>query len=532
VYNWNFDGGTVVSGSGVGPYEISWSTAGSKNITLSVDQFGVTSPVETETVVVNSTPTAAFNLPTFICQDQTASINYTGSNPGTSIFNWSFDGGNAIGAASANNLVSFPSAGMFDVSLQVTQNGCTSSAVVQTIDVRPVPVASFTMVSSACSNAPVTVNFTGIANAGATYNWNFGGATVLSGSGAGPYSLSWATAGSKTITLSITQNQCTSTQASQNITINQTPVASFTAISSNCSTDPVSVTFTGTADPTATYTWNLGPATLVSGSGQGPLEATYSTTGTFNFGLTVVQNGCTATASGQSITLEATPVVSFDLTDTTYAGIAGSAVFTGTAPASTTFDWNYTGAQWISGSAGGPLDLSWAAPGTYAVELTLDNNGCVPPSVIENIVVLPFPGASFSADNDTACVSTPMWITYNGTVVPNTVYNWNFDGATVISGSGVGPYQLVWNTPGVKNVEVSITINGLTGTPYSMELLLLDIPVASFSMSEEACAGEEVQLNYTSTTNVNALFQWTYDGGTPISGDETGTPIVRWDTYP
>jgi hypothetical protein len=40
---------------------------------------------------------------------------------------------------------------------------------------------------------------------------------------------------------------------------------------------------------------------LVSGSGQGPLEATYSTTGTFNFGLTVVQNGCTATASGQTI---------------------------------------------------------------------------------------------------------------------------------------------------------------------------------------------------------------------------------------
>ena len=530
VYNWNFDGGTVVSGSNAGPYEITWATSGSKNITLSVDQFGVSSPVETETVVVNSTPTAVFSLPTFICQDQTASINYTGSNPGTTTFNWSFDGGNVIGAASANNLVSFPSSGMFDVSLQVTHNGCTSATVVQSIDVRPVPVASFTIAASACSNAPVTVNFTGTASAGATYTWNFGGATVLSGSGAGPYSLSWASAGSKTVTLSITQNQCISTQASQNITINQTPVASFTAISSNCSTEPVSVTFTGTADPTATYTWNLGPATLVSGSGQGPLEATYSTTGTFTFGLTIVQNGCTANATGQSITLEATPVVSFDLTDTIYAGIAGSAVFTGTAPATTTFDWNYTGAQWISGSAGGPLDLSWAAPGTYAVELTLDNNGCVPPSVIENIVVLPFPGASFSADNDTACVSTPMWITYNGTVVPNAVYNWDFDGATVISGSGVGPYQLVWNTPGVKNVEVSLSINGLTGAIYEMELLLLEIPSANFTLPEDACAGEEVQLNYTDNTNVNALFQWTYDGGAPISGDESGSPIVRWDT--
>ena len=530
VFNWNFAGGTILSGSGAGPYEISWSTAGSKTITLSVTQFSVTSPVVSQTVVVNAIPTAAFSIPTFICLDQTASINYTGSNAATSTFAWDFDGGNVIGSASATNLVSFPAAGSYDVSLQVTQNGCASAALVQTIEVRPVPVAAFSVASSACTNAPVTVTFTGTAPVGASYTWNFGGATVLSGSGAGPYALSWSTAGAKTITLSVTQNQCTSAQASQSITINQTPVAAFTAVSSNCSTEPVLVTFTGTASPTATYNWDLGPASLVSGSGQGPLEATYSTTGTFIFGLTVVQNGCTATATGQSVTLEATPVVTFNLTDTTYAGIAGTAVFTGTAPSAATFSWDYPGAQWISGSATGPIELSWASAGTYAVELTVDNNGCVPPAVMDSIVVLPFPGASFSPENDTACVSTPMWITYNGTQVPNAVYNWDFDGATILSGSGVGPYQVTWSTPGIKNVTVSLSVNGLTGQPYSMELLLLDIPVASFSMPAEACAGEEVQLNYTSSTNVNALFQWTYDGGTAISGDETGSPIVRWDT--
>lgn len=530
IFNWNFGGGTVVSGSGAGPYEISWSTAGSKTITLSVTQFSVTSPVVSQIVVVNATPTASFSIPAFICQDQTASINYTGSNPGTTTFTWDFDGGNVVGSASATNLVSFPSAGTYDVSLQVNQNGCSSSAVIQSIEVRPVPLASFTVAASACTNAPVAVTFTGTAAAGATYSWNFGGATVLSGSGAGPYSLSWATSGSKTITLSITQNQCTSAQASQSIIINQTPVASFTAVSSNCSTEPVLVTFTGTANPTATYNWDLGPATLVSGSGQGPLEATYSTTGTFIFGLTVVENGCTAAAVGQSVTLEATPMVSFSLTDTTYAGIAGTAEFTGTAPSTATFSWDYPGGQWISGSATGPIELSWASAGTYAVELTVDNNGCVPPAVLDSIVVLPFPGASFSPENDTACVSTPMWITFNGTEVPNAVYTWDFDGADVLSGSGVGPYQVSWSSPGIKNVSVTLSVNGLTGQPFSMELLLLDIPTASFSIPAEACAGEEVQLNYTSNTNVNALFQWTYDGGVVVSGDETGSPVVRWDT--
>jgi gliding motility-associated-like protein len=83
--------------------------------------------------------------------------------------------------------------------------------------------------------------------------------------------------------------------------------------------------------------------------------------------------------------------------------------------------------------------------------------------VIENIVVLPFPGASFSADNDTACISTPMWITYNGTVVPNAVYNWDFDGATVITASSNsgGPYKVRFNDSGAHIISLkSYTTEG------------------------------------------------------------------------
>lgn len=35
-FTWDFDGGNIVSGSGSGPYTISWNSTGAKTITLTV----------------------------------------------------------------------------------------------------------------------------------------------------------------------------------------------------------------------------------------------------------------------------------------------------------------------------------------------------------------------------------------------------------------------------------------------------------------------------------------------------------------
>ena len=53
TYSWNFGGGTIVSGSGVGPYTINWSTTGTKTITLTVTNAAGCSDVGTQSVVVS-----------------------------------------------------------------------------------------------------------------------------------------------------------------------------------------------------------------------------------------------------------------------------------------------------------------------------------------------------------------------------------------------------------------------------------------------------------------------------------------------
>lgn len=56
AYTWDFDGGTVISGGGEVPYEISWSTDGDMNISLIVEENGCVSSESVVTVTVNPLP--------------------------------------------------------------------------------------------------------------------------------------------------------------------------------------------------------------------------------------------------------------------------------------------------------------------------------------------------------------------------------------------------------------------------------------------------------------------------------------------
>jgi len=68
--------------------------------------------------------------------------------------------------------------------------------------------------------------------------------------------------------------------------------------------------------------------------------------------------------------------------------------------------------------------------------------------------------ADFQFSNDTACSNSDVTVTYNGNIPPNSTeyaFTWNWDGGTVVSGSGGGPYTIQWPTSGNKNITLNIT---------------------------------------------------------------------------
>jgi hypothetical protein len=61
-----------------------------------------------------------------------------------------------------------------------------------------------------------------------------------------------------------------------------------------------------------------------------------------------------------------------------------------------------------------------------------------------------------------ACIGQEVKVTYTGGVSVNATYVWNFDGATIISGTGQGPWFVKWATTGEKHVTLNISFEGQT----------------------------------------------------------------------
>ena len=119
-YSWNFDGGTISSGSGLGPYSIIWDSNGSKNITLStIDIYGCDQVIESE-IMVNEIPLAEFTVSTdSICLSESIALNVI-NNVQPQTEHWDFDGGTNVGIDTP--VIVFDSPGWKNISL-ITDNG-------------------------------------------------------------------------------------------------------------------------------------------------------------------------------------------------------------------------------------------------------------------------------------------------------------------------------------------------------------------------------------------------------------------------
>jgi len=88
-----------------------------------------------------------------------------------------------------------------------------------------------------------------------------------------------------------------------------------------------------------------------------------------------------------------------------------------------------------------------------------------------------------------ACFDEPITVTYTGVRTGTPV--WDFGGATVVSGTNWGPYEIKWNTPGIKTVRVTV------GTETTeLQTLVHDDLAPSFEMPSEMFVDTRYEFTY------------------------------------
>ena len=176
------------------------------------------------------------------------------------------------------------------VSYYVTQTpagSCESARTEVDVTTKPDPSAEFTW-SNACEGAPTTI--TPSSTSADLYVWDFAGDASATGSGSGPYEVTWTSANTYAVTLTTTADGCQG-QTQHQVTVNPNPKVGITQVTSSlCVGKDVPLDAYGAS----TYQWS--PATNLSNPDLADPIATlqsgiqYTVTGTD-------VNGCSASAS-------------------------------------------------------------------------------------------------------------------------------------------------------------------------------------------------------------------------------------------
>ncbi|MFK8009789.1 MAG: hypothetical protein AB8H03_25770, partial [Saprospiraceae bacterium] len=203
------------------------------------------------------------------CNEITATLNTTGSDPGT--YTWSGPG-NPTGS---NPIVNMPGTYTLTVS---SGNGCTSTQEVTITQDNAAPTASIMQPASIdCNNSSVTLDGSG-SSSGVNYMWSTGETTPTTTTNNGP--------GTYTLTVTNISNGCTD-EVSVTVDDNSTTVTAdvdvqgqITCISGSVTLSAINVT--GSSNPT--YTWSNGM------NGQ---TITVATAGSITLTVTDATTGCT-----------------------------------------------------------------------------------------------------------------------------------------------------------------------------------------------------------------------------------------------
>lgn len=507
-YNWNFNGGTVGSGSGQGPYSISWPTTGNPTVSLTVTENGCTSNPTQVPITIYPIPTATFTAQSPVCDQQASQVSYTGSASSNANYTWGWDGGAATQGTGQSYSVVWIGAGIKNVTLTVDENGCTSVPVTVPVTVYPIPTSTFTLSTGVCAAANAQAAYTGTATPAATYTWGWNGGTASS-TGGENYNVNWANAGNYTVSLTVTENGCTSTQSTQNITVYPIPTAAFNAVSPICDQQSSTINYVGTGSSNATYTWNWdgGNATQTVGENY---TTVWPSIGTKNVSLIVTENGCSSVPVSQQITIYPIPTATFTATPVICQPDFAQVNYTGTGTGNAAYNWTFSGGN-ATNTGGETYDVNWNTPGQYTISLEVTENGCISTIGTQNVTVNYQPTASFSALSE-VCVENTLTITYTGNAPPSATYNWDVDGG-VMTGAGQGPITSTWSIPGEKSISLNVSQNGCSST-ISRSIQVIPVPTIPLAPTYNLCIGQEVILD----AGDGDTYTW--------SSGETGRKIV------
>lgn len=161
---------------------------------------------------------------------------------------------------------------------------------------------------------------------------------------------------------------------------------------------------------------------------------------------------------------------------------------------------------------------------TYQCRIT-DNHGCLDSATVV-VNVRPRLAGNILGAPDFQCTDKSVQINFEASVtpLPGATYAWTFDDGVPSTSSSATPPQIVWSTPGLKNITLHIEELGCEETFYFQYTVYPD-PLAGFTASNSFdCQPVTASFTNGSSNLENPSYLWEFgDGATSIEVSPTHT---------
>ena len=538
---WNFGEGAVpASATTPGTHSVTYSTGGTKTVTLTITDGAVSTETKPNYITVNPLPVAAGTITgtPSVCQGR-SDVSYTvPAITGATSYSWAYSGQGATINGTTNAVtidfsVTATSGTLTVRGINSCGNGSLSAGYPITVNPLPFAPTVGTVTQPSCTVATGSVALSGLPASG---NWtltrNTGG-TEIAGSGT-TYTVTGLPADTHTFTVT-NSNGCTST-ASAPVVIN-TPPAVPTAPVMGTVTQPTCAVTTGSVGisglPSSgnwTLTRNPG-GNLSTGSGT-TYTATGIPAGTYTYTVTNAA-GCVSPASS-SITVNAPlPVPAAPVQTVNCDAGFNHAVITVTSPTGTGLEYRLNSGAWQTSNifndvvnGNHTITVRNSSGCTTTGELFSVNCGCVNPPLL-----------TLGSVSGSTCGITAVTVTGNtfgGSATSVTITD-NGGGTVTPASASASPFSFTYTPTAAdagRTVIITVTTNNPLGTPcaaasatYTLTVNSLPTAPVPGTVTHPTCVlpTGSVVLN-----NLPATGDWTITrtpGGQTTGGSGTSTTI-------
>lgn len=538
TWNWFFGDGGNGTGN-VNSISYKYQQSGTYEVKHLVrSSLGCVSDTGRNTIVINPTPVAAFNMAGPFCQGRELVIANTSSVPQGTLQNWFWDMGNGTvfnRNSGATFNYAYPEVGTYQIKHVVrSSTGCLSDTVRQTITVTHVPVPGFTLPDVCLNDAfaefenTTTIGSNNLNNI--TWLWRYGNPNANAGNPNTSNLLTgrhrYTAADNYQVRLIATTVAGCADSITQTLTVNgDRPLAAFNMLTTGnlCSNLPVSIQNKSTV--------NFGNITRVVVYWDNAVNNTDSTddpnpvfdkiytrqyapfaspaTRTVQIRMQAFSGTVCVNDLVQNYVLHATPNVQFATIPGICLDAAPRQLTQGSDAAGNTGTGIYSG---TGISAAGLFTPTISGAGTFPLRYRFTTTAGCTDSAAQNITVWPRPAADF-AIADTTCIGSPIQLRSLAVANANALASWNWDFGDGSSLTRANPtdFTRTFTTSQTFTIRLQVsTDSGCISLPRERQVTIHPLPQVAFDVPGLVCLPEG-RAAFTNRTTVGG------NGGQPLS---------------